>query len=316
MFFFGTLMWIDDEHHSSPNNKNREVESYFRQIALLSATLRASFAADLHVFTNDAKRISTWFRTKKSAPIIIAIAPSITVPSRIGFYSAHYKLDALAAGLDLLRGAGDMFILLDTDVIAHHPFSAEQAEMISRADLVVYDISDQVFPAYGAATVIRDIERVAHNSFIDPKWFGGEFIAGSKRGLTRLIEHARAVLHRYFEHAATLHHAGDEMFLTASLNALMKEPGDLAIVTQNPYRLVSRHWSRSTERPIGFHLRHSFVHCPGSKPVLELLSLVKAPGSRLISICLRVYQMLVLVYQSAKAILKQPSIILFICSTC
>lgn len=316
MLYFGTLMWVDDEHLSSPNNKNRKAESYFRQVALLSSTLRAAFAADLHVFTNNAERLSAWFRGKKWAPKIIAIAPSITVPAAIGFYSAHYKLDALAAGLGLLREDNARFILLDTDVIAHHPFNIEQVEMVSRADLVVYDISDQVFPAYSAGTVIKDIERIAQDSFIDPKWFGGEFIAGSKRGLTRLIERARGLLPRYFEHAATLHHVGDEMFLTAALNALVKFPGDLAIVTQNPYRLISRHWSRSTERPLGFHLHHNFVHCPGSKPVLEFLSLIRAPGLPLIAFCLRFYQLQVLVYQSAKATLKRFLSLLVICATC
>ena len=308
MYFFGTLMWINDENHSSPNNKNKKIDSYFRQIELLSKTMRATFDADLFVFTNNSTKVTDWFRKKKNAPKVIAITPSITVPAGTSFFSAHYKLDALVAGLGLLQEDLDRFILLDTDVIANHKFSNEQAGMISKADLVVYDISDQVFPAYGAAKVIGDIELVAGNSFTDPKWFGGEFLAGSKLGLLRLVEKTRELLPRYFENVGKLHHVGDEMFITASLNTLLQEPAGLKIVSQNPYRLMSRHWSRHTDRPLNFHMQHNFIHCPGSKPVLEHLSLVKAPSALWVYFCLKLFQILVLSYQSGKSGFKKSKI--------
>ncbi len=293
-------MWIDDENHSSPNNKNKKINSYFRQIELLSNTLRATFDTDLFVFTNNRTKVSAWFSNKQLSLKVIEITPSIMVPAGTRFFSAHYKLDALVAGLGLLQEDQDRFILLDTDVIANHKFSDEQTVMISKADLVVYDISDQVFPAYGAAKVIGDIELVAGNSFIDCKWFGGELIAGSKLGLSRLIEKARELLPRYFEHIGKLHHVGDEMFVTASINTLLQEPTGLKIVSQNPYRLISRHWSRHTDRPLSFHMQHNFIHCPGSKPVLEFLSVLKTTNTLLICICMKIFQILVLMYQSGR----------------
>jgi hypothetical protein len=300
MNFFGTLMWINEESHSSPNNKNKKIDSYFRQIELLANTLRAVFDADLLVFTNDPARVSAWFREKKTPLQVMELTPSIAVPAGIRFFSAHYKLDALMAGLGLLQTETDRFILLDTDVIANYPFSDEQAHLLSRADLVVYDISDQVFPAYGAATVIGDIERVSGDSFVDPKWFGGEFIAASQRGLSRLIRKTQELLPDYFANINTLHHIGDEMFITAGLNALLKDPEGLRIVSQTPYRVISRHWSRHTDRPLHYHMEHSFIHCPGSKPVLEFLSLVGTPRRCLVLFCLRFYQIVVLTYQLTK----------------
>lgn len=299
-------MWIDDENHSSPNNKNKNISSYFRQLELLSTTIRATFGSGLFVFTNNKEKVEDWFGKKGTALEIVELTPSIAVPAGISFFTAHYKLDALAAGLGLLREDADRFLLLDTDVIANHKFSDEQAAMISRADLVVYDISDQVFPAYGAARIIGDIELVAGDSFADCKWFGGEFIAGSKSGLSRLIGQAREFLPRYFENVGALHHVGDEMFITASINALLKDPGGLKIVNQNPYRLISRHWSRHTDRPLSYHMQHCFLHCPGSKPVLEFLSLLKVPSSHSVNFFLKFYQVFVLAYHSGKKVVCQP----------
>lgn len=296
MLFFGTLMWIDEENHSSPNNKNKNVYSYFRQIKLLSHTLGSRLGTDLVIFTNNKEKVEFWFNKNKVTIKIIELIQSITVPHGTSFFSAHYKLDALVAGRDLLQEKEDRFILLDTDVIAIHKLSDEQTRMISKADLIVYDISDQVYPAYGAERIIADVELIAGSIFVDPRWFGGEFIAGSKLGLSYLIDKTREVLPRYFENIGQLHHVGDEMFITASINMLLLEPTRLQIMIQNPYRLISRHWSRHTDRPLSFHMQHSFIHCPGSKPVIELLSSIKITNKKVIYLALLFFQQLVILY--------------------
>jgi hypothetical protein len=75
--------------------------------------------------------------------------PPTNVPQGISFYEAHHKLDALAAGLDLLKTDEDRFFLLDCDIVALRRFDDEQLAMIQHAGLIVYDISDQVFSTYG-----------------------------------------------------------------------------------------------------------------------------------------------------------------------
>jgi hypothetical protein len=91
----------------------------------------------------------------------------------------------------------DRFFLLDCDIVALRRFDDEQQYMIQHADLIVYDISDQVFSAYGAKRIKADIEAVAGEILADPRWFGGEFIGGSRKGLSQLIEKAKGVLPYY-----------------------------------------------------------------------------------------------------------------------
>ena len=294
-------MWVDEKNHRPVNNKNSSVYSYFRQADLLAKTLRLEFGNELVIFTNDEQKIRSWFADNGREPSpVIQISPSISVPRGISFYEAHHKLDALVAALDLLKMDDDRFFLLYCDIVALRRFDDEQLHMIRHADLIVYDISDQVFSTYGAKRVKADIERVAGETFADPRWFGGEFIGGSRKGLGQLIEKTSGVLPHYFANIPSLHHVGDEMFFTASLNILLNENAKNKIVNQTPYLLVSRHWSRHTDRSLRHHLRHSLIHAPGSKPALEFLSLFKSPRKTLIRLTLRFYQLMVLSYHALK----------------
>jgi hypothetical protein len=296
---FGTLLWIDEENHHPVNNKNSSIHSYFRQADLLAKTLRLEFGSELVIFTNDVQKIHAWFAdNRREASTLIQISSSISVPPGTAFYEAHHKLDALVAALDLIETDADRFFLLDCDIVALRRFNDEQQYVIQHADLIVYDISDQVFSTYGAKRVKDDIQRVAAETFAEPRWFGGEFIGGSRKGLIQLIQKAFDVLPRYFSNISSLHHIGDEMFFTASINILLKE--SYSIVDQAPYLLVSRHWSRYTDRSLRHHLRHSLVHAPGSKPALEFLSLFKSPRKRMIGLALRFYQLMVLTYHVLK----------------
>jgi hypothetical protein len=298
---FGTLLWIDEKNHRPINNKNSSVHSYFRQADLLAKTLRLQFGTQLTIFTNDEQKIRSWFADNgRESSNLVQISSSISVPQGISFYEPHHKLDALLAALDLIKSDDDRFFLLDCDIVALHRFDDEQQYMIEHADLIVYDISDQVFSAYGAERVRADLEIVAGETFADPRWFGGEFIGGSRKGLTQLVAKVSGVLPRYFANVDLLHHVGDEMFFSASLNILLNENAKDKIVNQAPYRLISRHWSRYTDRSLRYHLRHSLIHAPGSKPALEFLSLFKSPRKQLIRLTLRLYQLMVLTYHALR----------------
>jgi len=303
MITFGTLLWIDENNHSAINNKNKSIISYFRQVVLLAKTLSSVFDSELVVFTNTPSIIEEWFaKNNYKLPRLVLLAPSIQVPAGFKFYGAHFKIDAMSAGAELLIGDEDRFFLIDTDVVANINFDSEQYACINSADLIVYDISDQVFPAYGARKIKADIELVAGAKFTDPKWYGGEFLGGNKLGITRLVEKAKKLLPVYFSSAGELHHVGDEMFVTSALNLLLAE-GQLRIVNQVPYLMMIRHWSRHTDRSLKHHFQHSLVHCPGSKPALEFCSRFANPSHLFIRLVLSGYQQAVLVYQFCKRLL-------------
>lgn len=302
MIYFGTLLWIDEKNHSAVNNKNKSIVSYYRQVDLLAKTLRFNLKSDLFVFTNEKKKLEKWFqKSKKQAPQFVPISSEMVIPDGTRFYSAHHKLDAIASACDLLNNPDDIFILLDSDVISLGLLNMRQCDLLNNADLVVYDISDQVFHKDGESKSKpkKDLEFLANTTLPSAKWFGGEFLAGNKIGLMRLVEMARSLLPRYFANLDGFGHKGDEMFVSASLNLLLKEK-QLRILDQNDYFLASRHWARWTNPPLSHHMKYNFIHCPGSKPALEFLSLFSHPKTSRIYRVLRSYQMLVIAYQVLK----------------
>ena len=300
MIVFGTLLWIDEKNHSAVNNKNKKIESYFRQVDVLNKTLQDVFGATLHVFTNNPAPLVSWFgKRKKPAPVFVPIDSDMNIPEGTSFYTAHYKIEALKKGASLLEKEEDRFVLLDSDVIAVRPLDKEQTDLLKDNDLVIYDISDQVFPAYGKDKIKKDLEFILENSLENPKWFGGEFIAGSQTALLKLVTDVKAVLPRYFAGIKDFHHQGDEMFISAVLNRYLQK-GEGRILIQNPHYFVSRHWSRYTKPSLSFHMRHNFIHCPGSKPALEMMSMTGAHRKMSVFLFLGLYQWLVVSYQLAK----------------
>lgn len=301
MIKFGSLLWIDEINHSSINNKNKKITSYFKQLDLLAKTLRYHQDIDLIIFTNDVLQLKKWFDLSgKLCPTLIEIKASYSVPEKTPFFGAHYKLEALAAGRSLLNNDQDRFLLLDSDVLAMQSFNREQMNVLTTSDLVVYDITNQVVPAYGKDIIKSDLEIVAGTSFENPVWYGGEFICGGANGLGRLLLEAHKVLPTYFKNINKLHHIGDEMFISAALNKISLQPNGVVIINQARSKFISRHWSRFSAPSIDWHLQHSFVHCPGSKPLLELLSLLKNPSKAPIGFFLMSYSLLVRLYQALK----------------
>ncbi len=305
MIIFGTLLWIDEENHSAVNNKNKSVISYFRQAKVLNVSLHDVFDAPLHIFTNDVKRLSDWFAKKGGPqPEFVELQSDMSVPKGTPFYTAHYKIDAVEKAASLLKSDEDRFILLDTDIIALRPFDEEQLKIIEMSDLLVYDISDQVFLNSGSSRIKKSIDIVLNKNLIEPHWFGGEFLCGKRDALLELVSLVKGVLPSYFSHLDHLHHKGDEMFVSACLNDLIERRG-LQVRIQNPYFIIARHWSRHTDHSLSYFMKHSFVHCPGSKPVLEFLSYRKRFDKSQVHVLLWVYQKMVVTYQRLKRIIRR-----------
>lgn len=306
---FATLVWIDPKHLKNTNNKSKSTLSYLKQSRLLARSLHRKTGKNLHLLTNRPDICKVFFAKKTSwQPKIIETPEKITPPDGIRFFSAHHKFSALKKILELLiTSTEDRFLLLDTDIYVNRNLTEDQIYSLSNSDLTVYNISDQVFPAYGALRVSTEIDFLTKSKIIDPQWFGGEFISGNSKGLSALLECIEKIIPTYFSNYENLHHIGDEMFTSCAIN-LLKQNLDIKINTGNNYYLCSRHWSRHTDRPLSWHFKHTFIHCPGSKPILELFSNRLPISSRSMKAALATYQVLVLTYQAMKKLGKIKSL--------
>jgi hypothetical protein len=194
------------------------------------------------------------------------LTTTISVPKETEFYAAHFKLDLLEQVADILP-PGTLLLLLDSDIVAIRPLNDDLLCRCAAAGVGAFDISDQVFPAYGSARVIQDLEIVANRRLNNPRWYGGEFLLATPDFLRRLVPRAREHCERYVREIARLAHHGDESFVSAALNTLADDGQQ--IVELGAYQAIGRHWAGNAYRELRWFQSCCFVHLPGSKALIE-----------------------------------------------
>jgi len=148
-----------------------------------------------------------------------------------------------------------------------------------RVDGWVYDISDQVFPAYGTARVQDDLRRELGVQHPFPRWYGGEFIIGNARLFGYLQEECMRQLGKHIEASARLHQTtaqrvgaqfSDETLVSAAINNNYQ---NLILADAGASGLVVRHWTSKTlhiRRPPSVLKQSLFWHLPNSKDAVAL----------------------------------------------
>lgn len=267
-----TLVFVDVDASPGPNSTNRDPLSYVNQAICLNNSLRRVGMPTLTIMTNApalvARRLESVAPDRR--PALMTLTATIQLPKDTPFYAAHFKLDLMDQIADALP-ADTMLLLLDADMVAMLPLDASLIERCAHAGLGAFDISDQVFPAYGSERVVEDLEIVADQPLKNPRWYGGEFLLATPASLRRLVPRARDCYARYLRETGRLKHHGDEAFISATLNALVDEGQGLIEV--GAYQAVGRHWPGNNYRDVRWFRCCSFVHLPGGKALLEKESL-------------------------------------------
>ncbi|OTP75670.1 hypothetical protein [Caballeronia sordidicola] len=199
-------------------------------------------------------------------PFIPELITSINVPRNTEFYAAHFKLDLLEQAADMLD-ADTLMLLLDTDIVAIRSSNNEMPQRCADAGVGAFDISDQVFPAYGSTCVVQDLEIVAGRHLRNPRWYGGEFLLSTPAFLRTLVPRVRAHFERYVDEITRLQHYGDESFMSAALNTLAEEGQQ--ILELGTYQAIGRHWAGNTHRDLRWFKHCCFVHLPDGKALIE-----------------------------------------------
>jgi hypothetical protein len=263
-----TLVFVDVDAAASPNSTSKDPLSYARQALCLNKSLLHAGMPRLNIFTNASSRVLSCFNQlpAERQPIVHELTATFDVPRNIEFHAAHYKLDLLEQVADMLP-RDTVLLLLDSDIVAIRPLSAELLRRCAATGVGAFDISDQVFPAYGSARVIADLEIVANRPLINPRWYGGEFLVATPDFLRRLVPRAREHCARYLREISRLAHHGDESFVSAALNTLADEGQH--IVELGAYQAIGRHWAGNTHRDLRWFQHCCFVHLPDGKALIE-----------------------------------------------
>jgi hypothetical protein len=281
-----TLLYIDDAETWNSNIGNGRLSNkdvYIRCASRLSAScLRHGFQVE--ILTNEPGYVNARLAELGQPEIALGLMFSRDVPKGIPFYAAHFKLDAIRR---LGSGEfGDYVGLIDNDVVM---LKAPAIDLDAWEDrrLFLYDITGTVVEEYGHDLVGSDLERVAGTRLDHPKWYGGEFIAGSQSAFRALSERIESLWPAYREIAAGLHHVGDEIIVSAAINMLRDE--DRIAVTNvgdEDHLWISRWFSARTgfiQQPFSHHLRSSMLHLPSDKRFIAASALHPFEASPFIS---------------------------------
>jgi hypothetical protein len=264
-----TLVYLDPGAAPSPNNRGHQPLGYVWQAVCLNRSLLRAGMPRLNIFTNSTARVADLLADvpAHARPDVHALSVTHTgLPKSTPFYAAHFKLDLLSQAGSRLPD-DSLMLLLDTDMAALKPLDTDVILRCAALGVGAFDISDQVFSAYGSSQVIADLELVAGRRLRNPRWYGGEFLLATPAFLRRLVARGNGDFERYVAQIRSLRQHGDEVFISAALNALADE--GQPILDVGAYQAVGRHWSGNTHRNLAWFKRCAFIHLPGNKRLFE-----------------------------------------------
>jgi hypothetical protein len=260
--FYG-LLYIDEQNNRYHSNRGRGVDPvdiYIMCASLCSKSFNTNGTA-FKIITNKPTYTRRRLEQLKLERIsVLEHDFSLTVPKKIYFYSAHFKLDIFNAFGDGQFGEHIGLVDLDTILLRSLPQSA---------NLAVYDISDQVFPAFGRSRVVSDLELISGRSLEDPRWYGGEFVTGSAAEFANISHYINLCWPKYTRNIGSLHHVGDEMVMSSALN--MARADGVHIIDYGQTGLVARWWADRTKHeqaPFDALTGTALLHLPGDKMFL------------------------------------------------
>lgn len=266
--FFGLLHLAPTEVSAinvTTKTFSEQVIIYVNNAKLLAKSLEA-VGIEFSLLTNDReaiKKVCGDFRGLQ----IEEITFETRVPSGIKFYSAHFKLDAFKyiSNMGLQYAA-----LCDLDMVCVQrtiPLALRKA--IENQVPLVYEISDQVIPAYGHDVIIRDMELIT-NEWSDGRWIGGEFVAGPPSFFSLLANEIDGLWGSYLKHLNVTHHVGDEAYLSCAIQKLRRKR--YVVQDAGLVGVVGRYWNASVrhqQKPFEYYKKNCFLlHLPADKKFL------------------------------------------------
>lgn len=273
---FNTLVFFTNQPSLNTRRTGSSMQfSYVQQALALSRSLE-TIGKGLRVFTNNRDALLEMAASISHSQVHFAEVKELSfpsdIPATIPFFAAHHKFFLFSVFAQENRWN----CLLDSDVVANREKNSliEVLEKNPQVDGWVYDISDQVFPAYGTSRVQDDLRCALGVQHPFPRWYGTEFIAGNSglfgylhQECSRLLDRHIESSTRVLEDTATRVSAqfSDETLISAALNNNFKR---LVLADAGASGLVVRHWTSKTlhvKMPPSVLKQCLFWHLPNSK---------------------------------------------------
>lgn len=274
--FYGLLyvsMKAQDGAYLQRLDPRKRVELYLRMAVRLGRGLYSRFGLPLNLVTNDAETLTALLagieggRHADCVRLVQIDFSSLSLPQGARYFAATHKVMLF----DYFAKQSEYSALLDIDMICLPGAEQPLGDFVRDKCALVYDISDQVFPAHGYDRILADMRKFGP---VDRRirWYGGEFIAGSPDFFRELSQLAMQALPIYGDVFQSLHHQGDEMITSYCLNYMRQNSSPNMPLDVGGGDIVRRHHGKATlhdERRFGRIANLSFLHLPTVKSLLS-----------------------------------------------
>lgn len=270
---FYTLLYIDAEYHSLSNNGisggfDKQMKTFIKCCEVLNKSLIYFTNHELIVLTNKKSYIENISKELKC----VEIEFNFEVPRDIKFFAAHHKIDVYKyfSGLD----DTDYSILIDTDVLCINKMPLNLINCINSNIPVYYDITEQVYPAYGRETIIKDKEVLMSEDKSTGLWAGGEFIGGDSEFFKLLYNEIELIKENYLNIYKNLHHQGDEMLVSSALEKIMRNK---YVCNVGLFGGIGRYWSVKTQHVQNYwrsYVNNFLLHLPADKKYIATINYI------------------------------------------
>ncbi|HIF9190438.1 TPA: hypothetical protein ACX6PH_003445 [Photobacterium damselae] len=267
---FFSLLHLAENEKTAMNCKVKEFDEqiliYLNNAINLSKSLK-SRGYNFTLLTNNSELLENIISHNNKEKIeIIEIDFISNIPKGISFYSAHYKLDAMR----YISTLDDTYCFFcDLDMVCINDLPESVINIIDANIPMYYDISDQVIPAYGEKTIIKDISKV-NKLHSEGRWSGGEFLSGPPCFFKELCTKCDEIFTNYTNNIDRLHHVGDEAFVSSALEILRRN--GIYISDAGTLNIIGRFWSTNVlhiQKNFSFYENHFLLHLPADKKFLS-----------------------------------------------
>jgi len=272
MIFFGLLYLAKNRKamiNSSVGKFDDQIICYLKCASVLNESL-LSQGYKFELLTNNKTKLHEILNSNNLAMTIREIPFQLNVPDGINFYSAHFKIDAFCY---LSKLSYTYMALIDLDIICLNEMPPSLSNCITYGFPIYYDISDQVFPAYGALKILDSMKIIDNDAFVGV-WAGGEFLSGTANFFRDLYNEIQRIGPKYFSNWKHVHHQGDEILTSIALENL-KRKKSWNIVNGGTLGIIGRYWSVDTlhiQKNISSYYDNFLLHLPADKKFLSELT--------------------------------------------
>lgn len=261
---FYSLLFIDLENQSLSINGvtgafDSQMETFIRCCDALNSSLAFFANLELIVLTNNKSYIENKSRKFKCIEIEFAFK----VPKDIKFFAAHYKIDVYKYFSQL--SDSDYSFLIDSDVLCINKMPLNLLNCIKKNIPTYYDITEQVYPAYGREIIIKDKEFMMSGNTSIGLWAGGEFIGGDNKFFKLLYNEIISDQEKYLDNYNQFHHIGMEPLVSVALERIMQQ---IYVCNVGLFGAIGRFWSvktRHIQNPWGSYVDKFLIHLPADK---------------------------------------------------